>query len=97
MFLIQTLISGADLGGGAGGGPFVRVPICFRYFSSSGVSTNSELAKFCCSQTVKSNILLSPNAGNAISETLDVQHPGGGEVNPGSAPGYHLRNSVSHR
>ena len=30
-------------------------------------------AKLCCSQTVKSNILLSQTAGNAISETLDVQ------------------------
>ena len=40
---------------------------------------NSELAKFCCSQTVKSNIFLSQNAGNAISETLNVQNiPGGG-------------------
>ena len=36
-------------------------------------------ATFCCSQTVKSNILRSQNAGNAISETLDVQNfPGGG-------------------
>ena len=35
-------------------------------------------AKCCCSQTVKSNVLLSQNAGNAISETLDVQNiPGG--------------------
>ena len=50
----------------------------FRYFSSSGVSSNSELAKFCCWQSVKSNILLSQNAGNAISETLDVQNCLGG-------------------
>ena len=51
-------------------------------FSSSGVSTTSELAQFCCSQTVKSNIL--------ISETLDVQNFPGGPCppfkNPGSAP-----------
>ena len=34
---------------------------------------------FSCSQTVKSNMLLSQNAGNAISETLDIQNfPGGG-------------------
>ena len=39
---------------------------------------NSELTTFCCSQTVKSNILLSQNAGNAISETLDVQNFTGG-------------------
>ena len=52
------------------------------------VSTQKK-AKFCCSQTVKSNILLSQNAGNAMSDrprpTLDVQNfPnwGGGGVAP---------------
>ena len=42
-------IPGADLGGPRGlrAPTFVRVPISLRYFSNSGVSTNSELAKFC--------------------------------------------------
>ena len=71
-------------GGFRGGGEGAASPLSsgyhfLRYLSSSGVSKNSELAQFCCSQTVKSNILLSQNAGNAISETLDVQNfPGGG-------------------
>ena len=72
--------AGADLGGGEGAASPLSSGYHFlRYLSSSGVSKNSELAQFCCSQTVKSNILLSQNAGNAISETLDVQNfPGGG-------------------
>ena len=83
-------MAGADLGGGGRGGRASTLSSgyhFFRYFSSSGVSTNSELAKYCCSQTVKSNILLSENAGNVISETLDVQHfPGGGRGRISTGP-----------
>ena len=43
---------------------------------SSG--NRSEKGKFCCAQTVKSNILLSQNAGNAITDTLDVHNVSGG-------------------
>ena len=44
---------------------------------------HSEKGKF-WSQPVKSNILLSQNAGNAISETLDVHNfAGGGAHAPG--------------
>ena len=67
-------------------------------------------AKFCCSQTVKSSIFLSQNAGNVISETLDGQNfPGGGGMrltpppppplfqNPGSAPGiFNTGNSYAY-
>ena len=48
----QGRIYGGGGGARARGHPFVRVPFFFRYFSSSGVSTNSELAQFCCSQPV---------------------------------------------
>ena len=39
-----------------------------------------------CSQTVKPNILLSQNAGNAISETLDVQNFPVGAMPPDPIP-----------
>ena len=58
-------ISWADLEGGEGAAP---PPPRFRQ-----VITQKK-AKLCFSQTVKSNILLSQNAGYAISETLDVQN-----------------------
>ena len=73
----RTLDSRQPRGGFRGGegaaAPLFQGTNFCRHFCSSGVSTNSELAKFRCSQTVKSNILLSQNAGNAISETLNVQ------------------------
>ena len=55
---------GADLGAASPAPPFRQV-------------ITQKKTKFCL-QTVKSNVLLSQNAGNAISETLDVQNVRGG-------------------
>ena len=68
----HSVIHIAPCRGGWGGGP--RPPFC-------QVITQKK-PKFCL-QTVKSNILLSQNAGNAISETLDVHNfRGGGGMPP---------------
>ena len=61
-------------GGFRGGGEGAATP--FRQVITQKKAT------FCCSQTVKSNILLSQNAGNAISETLDVHNFPGGYPGP---------------
>ena len=62
-YSVSIYLAEADLGGGEG----AAAPL------SSG--NHSEKSKFCCAQTVKSNILLSQNA---ISETLDVHNFSGG-------------------